>query len=365
MDPSATVPEQSPSLGTKDDAQRRADRIKLFRSELSQLEHDQVFCLSHEQRQAINQYHGTLLEQLAGRFDIDITETAKQMSAGMRIISFLGALALSAAIFFFFYRFWGLLSVPLQVAILVTVPVLALVGVEVAARREKTLYFASLVSLVALTAFVLDLSMLGRIFSITPTQNAFLAWGAFALIIAYTHRLRLMLVAGLVSLLGYLAATIGTWSGMYWLSFGERPENFLLAGVLFCAASFLPLHRTGGFAPVYRIFGLLVVLMALLVMSHWGMASYLLLETRHIEYAYQAAGFLVSGLVIWFGIRRHLPGTTNLGSTFFVIFLYTKFFDWWWDWLPKYLFFLLLGAIALLLLVVLRRLRSLVAEVRQ
>ena len=36
-----------------------------------------------------------------------------------------------------------------------------------------------------------------QIFTITPSQNAFLAWGAFALIIAYTYRLRLMLVAGL------------------------------------------------------------------------------------------------------------------------------------------------------------------------
>jgi hypothetical protein len=33
----------------------------------------------------------------------------------------------------------------------------------------------------------------------------------------------------------------------------------------------------------------------------------------------------------------------NTGITFFVIFLYTKFFDWWWDALPKWLFFLLLA----------------------
>jgi uncharacterized membrane protein len=363
MNPAATNPEQHLFTGTQDDAQQRADRIKSFTAELAQLEQEQVISLAQEQRAAIARYHGTLLEQLASRFDIDTSPTAKQMSAGMRIISFLGALALSAAVFFFFYRFWGLLTVPLQVAILITVPLAALAGVGFAARREKTLYFASLVSLVALTAFVLNLSMLGRIFSITPTQNAFLAWGAFALTIAYTYRLRLMLVAGLLSLLGYLAATIGTWSGCYWLSFGERPENFLLAGLLFCAASLLPVHRFGGFATVYRVFGLLVVLVAVLILSHWGMGSYLLLEARHIEYAYQAAGFLLSGLVIWLGIRRHWPGTSNLGSTFFVIFLYTKFFDWWWDWLPKYLFFLLLGAIALLLLFVLRRLRSLVTEV--
>jgi hypothetical protein len=48
---------------------------------------------------------------------------------------------------------------------------------------------------------------------------------------------------------------------------------------------------------------------------------------------------------------------TNLGCTFFVLYLYTKLFDWWWDWMPKYLFFLLLGLIAIGMLVFLKRLR--------
>ncbi|MGH7164243.1 MAG: DUF2157 domain-containing protein, partial [Nitrospiraceae bacterium] len=45
-----------------------------------------------------------------------------------------------------------------------------------------------------------------------------------------------------------------------------------------------------------------------------------------------------------------------------VIQLYTKFFDWWWDWMAKYLFFLLLGLIAVLLLLVFQRLRAYLRE---
>ena len=41
------------------------------------------------------------------------------------------------------------------------------------------------------------------------------------------------------------------------------------------------------------------------------------------------------------------------------IFLYTKFFDWWWEWLPKWLFFLLIALSAVLLLLVFQRLRRL------
>jgi uncharacterized membrane protein len=348
---------------TKEDAQRRADRIRAFTGELNALEGQNVVRLTEEQRVAIADYHGEVLRSLADRFDIDVSSAAKQMSMGMRIVSFLGAIALSAAVFFFFQRFWGLLSIPAQVTILVATPPVLLAGVELAARRERTLYLASLISLVAVTAFILNLSMLGRIFTITPTQNAFLAWGVFALILAYTYRLRLLLVAGLASLLGYLTATMGTWGGCYWLSFGERPENFLATGFALFAATFIPHPRHREFAPVYRIFGLLTVLTAVLVLSHWGRGSYLMIQEKTAEHLYQVSGFVLAGLTIWLGIRRHWSGVTNLGSTFFVIFLYTKLYDWWWDWMPKYLFFLLLGAIAVLLLLILRRLRSLIREV--
>lgn len=348
--------------GSREEAQLRADRIKLFTAELDELEKSGILCLSDQQRDAVSAYHGETLKRLAGEFDIDTSQTARQMSMGMRIISFLGAIALSAAVFFFFYRFWGLFTVLQQVVILVVAPLAALAGVEFAARREKTLYFASLTSLVAFTAFILDLSMLGRIFSITPSQNAFLAWGAFSLILAYTYRLRLILVAGLICLLGYLTATMGAWSGIYWLSFGERPENFLAAGLLICGAAFLPIHGKTAFAPVYRMFGLLVAMIAVLVLSHWGMGSYLTLLPEQVENIYQVLGFTLSALAILFGIKKRWPGITNLGSTFFVIFLYTKFYDWWWEWMPKYLFFLLLGLIALLLLFILKRLRVLVKE---
>jgi len=358
---SAGVSRQLPV--TKEDAQRRADRIRAFTDELVALHGETVVLLTDEQRRAIADYHGEILRDLAHRFDIDLGAAEKQMSLGMRIVSFLGAIALSAAVFFFFKRFWGLLSSPVQVTILVAAPAVLLAGVELAARRERTLYLASLISLVAFTAFILNLSMLGRIFTITPSQNAFLAWGGFGLILAYTYRLRLLLTAGLACLLAYLSATMGTWGGCYWLSFGERPENFITAGLAFFAAAFIPHPRQRDFAPIYRIFGLLVILAAVLVLSHWGRGSYLMVPDESVEHLYQVAGFILAGLTIWLGIRRHWPGVTNLGSTFFVIFLYTKLYDWWWDWMPKYLFFLLLGAIAVLVLLVLRRLRSVVREV--
>lgn len=62
--------------------------------------------------------------------------------------------------------------------------------------------------------------------------------------------------------------------------------------------------------------------------------------------------------MIWLGVRREWADVVNTGLSFFVIFLYTKLFDWWWESMPKYLFFLVLGLSAVLILLVLRRLRS-------
>jgi len=348
----------------KEEAQRHVDRMQAFREELEQLETEGILCLSSEDRQRIDRYHRTRLAELTRQFDIDVNGTEKQLSWGMRIVSLLGALAISAALFFFFYRFWGLLATPTQVGILIAAPLLATLAANFAAGRERTLYFTSILCLVALTSFILDLSVLGNIFNLTSSQNAFLAWSAFALILAYGYGLRLLLVAGMTCLLAYIAATVGTWSGCYWLSFGERPENFIVAGALLTLVPLIPHRRHPGFAHSYRIFGLLTVFIAILILANWGNISYLPWSTKIIEYIYQTVGFLLAGGVIALGIRRHWPGVTNLGSTFFVLYLYTKFFDWWWDWLPKYLFFLLLGLMAVGLLLVLQRLRRAGREVR-
>jgi uncharacterized membrane protein len=76
-----------------------------------------------------------------------------------------------------------------------------------------------------------------------------------------------------------------------------------------------------------------------------------------VEGLYQVVGFGVSGAVIWLAIRNGWQAVMATGNVFFALFLFTKFFDWWWDWLPKSIFFLLIGLTAVLALVVFSRLR--------
>jgi len=346
-------------IPSREAAQQRADQIHVFRKELALLEQEGVAVLGAEQRQRLDEHHRQLLNQYAQSFDIDRDTRASQLSLGMRIASLFGALALSASVFFLFYQFWGWLSTVAQVVILVAAP-LCMLGITLLIQhRDSSGYFAKLAALVTFACFVLNISMLGQIFNITPSDKALLPWAALAFLLAYAFDLRLLLVAGILCMIAFVAARTGTWGGMYWLSFGERPENFFpAAALLLLIPQFIGHQRYTGFQPMYRVFGLLTLFLPVLVMGNWGSSSYLEWDVGFIEGFYQVLGFAGSALAVWAGVRRQWPEVTNTGVTFFIIFLYTKIFDWWWQTMPKSLFFLVLGLVAVLFLLVLKRLRA-------
>ena len=344
---------------TRREAQQRADDIRTFREELARLESEGVLRLEVAQRAALQVHHDGLLAGYAERYDIDRDRQAKQLSLGMRIASFLGALALAASVFFLFYQFWGHFPETAQVAILAG-SALASLGLTIWVQgRDPSAYFTKLAGLVAFACFVLNISMLGQIWNITPTDRALLPWAALAFLLAYACDLRLLLAAGICCVIAWVSARVGAWNGIYWLHAGERPENFFpVAALLLALPAFVSHARFSGFESIYRVFGLLCIFVPMLVLGHWGYGSHLDFAPAAIEGGYQLAGFAASALVIWLGARRDWAETVNTGIVFFVIFLYTKFFDWWWRIMPKYLFFLVLGLAAILILLALRRLRG-------
>jgi len=293
-------------------------------------------------------------------FDIDSSKREKQFGIGMKIASFLGAIALASSVFFFFYQFWGGYSTGIQVLILITAPLVTLGLSMFVAYRDSTGYFSKIFGLVTYACFVLNLIMLGQIFNIIPSKNIFLVLGMFALLLAYASDAKLLLVIGLIGISGFISSQAVTWSGVYWAGFGMRPETFLPAAIiLFLFPAFISHKKFSGFASTYRICAAILFFMSLLIMSHWGEASYFDLRNKTIEGIYQFAGFVFSLAAIWFGIHKSFQAITNIGSISFVIFLYSRFYDWWWEWMPKYLFFLIIGVTAILALLIFKYLRNL------
>lgn len=347
------------STGTRQEAQARARQIAAFGRELQQLAQEGVIALGAEERARVERHHAALLAALADRFDVDRSEGQSQLSLGMRIASLLGAVTLSAGLVLFFYRVWGLLSTALQVAVLAIVPIALLAAVDVAARREKTLYVASVLALLAGAAFVLDLSALGAIFNMAPSPWVLLPWSAFALAIAYGYGLRLMLAAGLLLALFFANGLIASAAGIDWSASPARPEPFVVLGALVFAGSFTGLaSRRERFPETWRLVGTVAVLLPLLFLSVWTTVfSYHVIPETLLRALYDTGGFLLPVLAIWAGIRREWRDVVRAATALLVLFVYAKCFDWWWDVLPRYLFFLVLGGLAIGAIVLLGRLR--------
>ena len=347
---------------TRQQAQARADQVRVFQRELDCLRAEGVLTLEPAQEAALRAHHGKLLADLGASFDIDPDLRSKELSLGMRIASFLGALALAASVAYLFEQFWGLFDTSAQVVIVVGASLASFLAAMWLHRRDASGYFTKLAALVAFACFLLDTVLLGSIFNVAPTDRVLLAWAAFALLLAYACELRLLLVAGIACLVAYASARIATWCNLYWFDFGDWPELFLPVAVgLFLVPAAVDHARFDGFAPTWRICGLLCFLLPVLLLAFWGEGSLLPWDPDTIEGLYQIVGFSVCAGAIWLGIRRRWNHVTNIGVLFFVVFLYAKFFDWWWESMPKYLFFLLLGLVAVLLLSIMRRMRVLVA----
>ena len=350
---------------TKRDAEARSRRIFAFREELSALESEHVLELSPADRSAIAAYHDRLLDEYASRFDTDLTRSQSQLSWGMRIASTLGAIAFTLGVFLFFEYYWDLFSTTLQVALLTVAPFLGWALSELVARQFRTAHYTSLAVLVAIACFVADLYMVGRIFNITPSPNALLAWGLFGLVLAYRHELAIVMGLCLIAMMAFAGGFLTNLGGFAWPRV-QVPEFYLGAGVL-CLVLPLVVRQPAilRYRYVYVFVGLLQTYGVLnwLVLSQ--SQSLMPLSQSATEWFYLIASIIVGGVAIWQCIRREWAAGTYLSATFLVVLMLHKYFDWFWDDLAHFVFFLILGVIAVVIIAALRKMRSVLREVKQ
>jgi uncharacterized membrane protein len=337
--------------------QRRASAIIAFREELARLEAEGVLAVDPATRERVRAHHDATLSALVAGGEVDLSATAARLSAGMRIATLLGTIALSTAYGLFVGSHWGGLSLTLQLALVALPPLVLVALTHVAAARERSGYVASLIATVAAISFAVNLGTLGQLYNLPDSRGVLLAVGAFAMVLAYGYGLTLPLIVGIGGIGGWLWTLGAIPLGLWWRGGFGLIEPLLLAGLLALSApSWIP--GPAKFAPWWRGMGAAAFVLGLLVVEGNGQLSAFWTADRHaIEIVYKLIGAVaLTALVAW-GIRRDQRVVTQIGSAGAVLYLFMRLVDWFWELVPKWLFFLLVGAFALAVLLVLRRVR--------
>jgi|TARA_R100000455_G_scaffold30725_1_gene22240 peptidoglycan/LPS O-acetylase OafA/YrhL len=340
----------------KREAERRARRIRAFREELSTLEVEGVLHLPAGEAARVSAHHDDLLARFSDAFDTDLNEGEARLSWGMRLVSLIGAVALCLAIFLFFNHYWDDFSTGLQIALVTLAPFLGWGITEFVARRFKTRYFTQLAALVAIACFVLNLYLLGEIYNITPSPYAFLVWGSFALFLGIRHDLDVIQGLGLASLGLFLGALLTKFAGFYWLH-EVIAEFYLAAFALILLAPLLPFGWLKERRLTFYYIGMLGIFLLLLSLVTLSPDSLLPFDGKVVGWIYLIVALAAGGGALALCLRAGWGQGAYLAAGFLIVFLLLKYFDWFWDKWPAYVFFLVLGLLAIAVIAALRKLR--------
>lgn len=334
----------------------------------------------------------------------------RKLGRGVTILINLGAIALAAGLLVFFASNWVEFGRGAKVASLFALT-LFFYGAGFELTREGRGSFPKLgLALIFLgcVMFGADIVLLALIYDLTAEH----AWSLLIqcvawLSIAYVVRSRLVLFLALVGIVAWFGAEIGYSWGGYWLYLG-RPFHFIGLGA--CLLAVGGVHAWRGrreFAAAWALVGLLLVYLSTLILSIFDLqknfrvemstatwlvwllfiAPYVLaivsLAVIHLRWrrttltdppvllvlfllvvmtvasviavTHQARDgwfilllTLLSAAGIYLGIAWESPVFLNTSLVFFAVNLYTRFYEYFWDAMPKSLFFILGGAALIL-----------------
>lgn len=332
--------------------------MEAFAHELARLEAAGALHLDDAQRAAIAANQQAQLAEWRERFDIDVGQRQRQLSWGVKLAAFCAALALGMGVFLLLWRLWRQMDEAGQVLLPLLAAVAFTVACGVCAAREKGGHFARLFGALASVCFWLDVALLARMFNMPAAPGFFLLLGCFALALVLACGARLLLAAGLGALAVFVAAHCLQFAGWWWSAFSQRPEAFLPAAWLLAALAWALQRRGSELAGTARVMALLVWFVPALWVGFSGEQSFLPFAAGAVEALWQALAGASTVALAALGVRRGWAETVRLSVFFGALLPIIKFFEWWWDALPKELFFLLIGLIAVLAVLLLRRLRA-------
>ncbi|HRP07416.1 MAG TPA: hypothetical protein PLL69_02915 [Gemmatimonadales bacterium] len=335
----------------------RARRIIETRDELATLVEEGVITADAPLVGAIRSHHDLLLEGFARDHDVDMSREEARLSAGMRLATLVGAAALSTAWGYLVASVWDDLGTAPRL-LLVWVPTVLLAGlVPAAARREPSGYIANIVACVAaISATVAGFSSIDALDLAEGRWPLFVA-GVFSFALAYRYRLVLPLLVGIFTGGGWL------WSLESWLrdmsasrSF-QHVEPVMLVGVACLAIATTRLAEPRGFRFAWTLAGMIAVTLPMLLLGLDAGNSWIG-SGQAAERGWQLISLVTYVGLVWWGLRRDDLFVARYAAAMLMLFLFLRMVDWFWEDWPKWLFFLVIGALAFGALQVMRRVRA-------
>ncbi len=336
--------------------------------------------------------------------------TERKLGRGVTILINLGAIALAVGLLIFFASNWIEFGRAAKIASLLALTLFFYVaGFEL--TREGRGSFPKLgVALVFLgcVMFGTDIVLLALIYDLTAEHawSFLIQWVAW-LSVAYVVRSRLVLFLALLGIVAWFGAEVGYSWGGYWLYLG-RPFHFIGMGT--CLLAVGGLHAWRGrreFAASWALVGLLLVYVSTLILSIFDVQKNVRLDTStasSVVWLLFIAPYVLAVLALaiihrrwrrtaltdppalvvlvllvvmtlasviaitpesrelWFillltvltaagiylGIAWESPVFLNTSLVFFAVNLYTRFYEYFWDAMPKSVFFIIGGAALIL-----------------
>jgi len=173
-------------------------------------------------------------------------------------------------------------------------------------------------------------------------------------VIAYVFKNPVVLVLGLLSLGTWFGSESGYVSGWgaYYLGM-SYPLRFAVVSPLVVLAGYLHQRFLPGFSPFIKVYygiGLLYLNLSLWMLSLFGASDDLQIgkAAAHLELALFGLvwlGVSVGSFVL--GSRFSSRQFRGFGITFLILNLYTRYYEYFWDPLDKWVFFIVIGALTL------------------
>lgn len=355
--------------------------------------------------------HDTLLATVAGPpAPPSAVASERKLGRGVTILINLGAIVLGAGLLVFFASNWVEFGRAAKIGSLFALTLFFYIaGFELTqAGRWSFPKLGLALIFLGCVMFGADIVLLALIYDLTAEHawSLLMDWVAW-LSVAYLVRSRLILFLGLIGIVGWFGAEVGYCWGTYWLYLG-RPFHFIGLGACLLAVAGLHAWRgERGFAAAWALVGLLLIYLSTLVLSIFDVQKHVRLDVATAPttvwllliapYLLAVAGLVVvhlrwrrtaltdppvlltmflllfmtlaAGLAttpdpreLWFvllltgltsagiylGIAWESPVFLNTSLVFFAVNVYTRFYEYFWDAMPKSLFFIVGGSALIL-----------------